>query len=58
MDIQNAGPLLSKIAEDHATQDDLAPMHLASLPKTLSPEIRQRTVSYIAGLWRTGRQSQ
>ena len=54
LDIQNAGPLLSKIAENQATQDDLAPMHLASLPKNLSPEIRQKTVSYVAGLWRTG----
>ena len=58
LDIQNAGPLLAKIAENQATQDDLAPMHLASLPKNLSPEIRQKTVSYIAGLWRTGQQTQ
>jgi hypothetical protein len=56
MDIQNVGPLMAKISENKATQDDLAPIHLASLPKTLSPEIRQKTVSYIAGLWQKGQQ--
>jgi hypothetical protein len=54
MDMQNAGPLLARVAENKATQDDLAAMHLASLPKILSPEIRQETVSYIARLWRNG----
>jgi hypothetical protein len=52
LDIQNAGPILAKIAENQETQDDLAPLHLASLPKSLSPEVRKDTVSYLAGLWR------
>lgn len=57
MDMQNAGPMLGKIADNEASQEDMATLHLASLPKSLSPDIRQKTVSYISGLWRTGQQS-
>ena len=57
LDMQNAGPLLGRIADNEASQDELATMHLASLPKTLSPELRQKTVSYISGAWRTQQQS-
>jgi len=52
LDVANAGPLLAKITEKQETQDELAPLHLASLPKSLSPEIRKETLNYITRLWR------
>ncbi len=48
MDVAAAGPIISKFANNKATEDDLAPIHLASLPKDLSPDMRQAAVSYIA----------
>jgi hypothetical protein len=48
LDSRNAGPLISKLVEDTATQEDLAPIHLASFPKAISPELRQEAAEYIA----------
>jgi hypothetical protein len=36
-------------------QEDLVPMHLASLPNNLSPEIRKVIVTHVAGIWGTGK---
>ena len=48
MDMRFAAPIIAKLVENQATEDDLAPIHLASFPKNLSPDIRQAAVSHIA----------
>jgi hypothetical protein len=48
MDMKFAGPIIAKLAENKATEEDLASIHLASFPKNLSPEMRQAAVSHIA----------
>jgi len=48
MDMAVTGPIVSKFADGKATEDDLAPIHLASLPKNLSPDMRQAAVAHIA----------
>jgi hypothetical protein len=48
MDMRFAGPIIAKLAENEASDDDLASVHLASFPKDLSPDIRQAAVSYLA----------
>lgn len=48
MDARFAGPIIAKLVENRATEDDLATVHLASFPTNLSPDIRQAAVSHIA----------
>jgi hypothetical protein len=48
MDMRFAGPIIAKLAENRATEEDLATVHLASFPKNLAPDIRQAAVSHIA----------
>ena len=51
LDMRNVAPAISKLVENKATEEDLAPMHLASFPKNLDPEIRQAAASHIARLY-------
>jgi hypothetical protein len=48
MDMANVGPVIAKIVNSTATDDELARVHMASLPKNLSPEMRKATVAHIA----------
>jgi hypothetical protein len=48
LDTRNAAPALAKLVNDEATEEDLAPIHLCSFPKNLSPEIRQAAAVQIA----------
>jgi hypothetical protein len=48
MDMRFAGPIIARLAENRATDDDLATVHLASFPKDLSPDMRQAAISHIA----------
>jgi hypothetical protein len=48
MDMRFAGPIIAKLSENQATEDDLATIHLASFPKNLSPDLRDAAVSHIA----------
>jgi hypothetical protein len=48
MDARNAGPILAKLVEDRATDDDLAAINLASFPKDVAPEIRTQAATSIA----------
>jgi hypothetical protein len=48
IDARFAGPIIARMVENRATEDDLAIIHLASFPKNLSPDIRQAAVSHIA----------
>jgi hypothetical protein len=54
MDQSFASPIVAKLVENKATEDDLAPIHLASFPKNLSPEIRRAAVSHLARLFPSG----
>ena len=48
MDMRFAGPIIARLAENSATENDLATVHLASFPKNLAPDIRAAAVSHIA----------
>jgi hypothetical protein len=48
MDMRNAGPLIAKIVDNTATDDDLATFHLASLPKDIPEDVRRDTAEHIA----------
>ena len=48
MDMRFAGPIIAKLAENRATEEELATVHMASFPKNLSPDLRQAAVSHIA----------
>jgi hypothetical protein len=47
-DMRNVAPILAKLVDDTATQEDLAPVHLASFPKDLDPKLRQAAALHIA----------
>jgi hypothetical protein len=40
MDMKFASPLIAKMSRNEATEEELAPIHLASLPKNIPSEIR------------------
>jgi hypothetical protein len=48
LDQQAVAPLLSKMVQNTATDEELAPIHLASFPKDSTPEFRKETAFYIA----------
>lgn len=48
MDLRFAAPIIAKLGEGRATEDELAAVHLASFPKNLDPDIRSAAVSHIA----------
>lgn len=48
MDMRNAGPIIAKIVDNTATEDELATIHLASIPKDIPDELRRDTASHIA----------
>jgi hypothetical protein len=51
LDTRNAGPIIAKLVEDRATQDDLAQIHIASFPKNISPDLRQAAAAHIARVY-------
>jgi hypothetical protein len=48
MDMRYSGPKVAKLADNSATEDELAQVHLATFPKNLPPDIREATVAHIA----------
>ena len=48
LDMRNAGPLIAKLVDNSATEEELAPIHLASFPKNIDPEIRQAAATQLA----------
>jgi hypothetical protein len=54
LDARFAGPILGKLMNDQASEDELASIHLASFPKNLSPELRQATAAHIARVYSPG----
>ena len=54
MDMRNAGPIIAKFVDNTATDDDLATIHLASLPKDIPDDVRRDTASHIARAFSPG----
>jgi len=50
LDARNAGPVIAKFVDNTATEDDLAQVHLASLPKNTPADLRQAAAAHIARL--------
>jgi hypothetical protein len=48
LDMRNAGPIIAKLVENDATPEELAPMHLASFPKNIDPQVRKAAAIQIA----------
>lgn len=53
LDMRNAAPAIAKLVDDEATDEDLAPIHLASFPKNIDPDIRQAAAKQIARAYST-----
>jgi len=51
MDARNVAPIIAKLAENKATEDDLAPLHLASFPKNMASDLRESVTSHIARIF-------
>ena len=45
IDNRNAGPILSRLVGDEASEEELNELHLASFPKSVPPEIRAEAAS-------------
>jgi hypothetical protein len=54
MDLRFAGPRIAKLVDNQATEDDLAPIHLASFPKNLPDDVRQAAASHLARVFGGG----
>jgi hypothetical protein len=48
MDAKNAGPILARLVENDATEEELSTIHLASFPTDVPPEIRTQAAVSIA----------
>jgi len=48
LDTRISGPIIGKLIDNEATDEELAPMHLASFPKNIDPEIRRAAAKQIA----------
>jgi hypothetical protein len=48
MDATFAGPIVARLAENKASQEELAPLHIASFPENLPDDLRNAAVAHIA----------
>ena len=48
MDMRNAGPIIAKIVDNTVSDDELATIHLASIPKNIPEDLRRDTALHIA----------
>jgi hypothetical protein len=48
LDMAFAGPIMAKLVDNSATEKDLSPLHIATLPKDLPEEMRRNTALHIA----------
>jgi hypothetical protein len=51
MDMWNIAPIIAAMIENRATQEDLAKVHLASLPMNLSPDIRRAAFAHFVRVY-------
>ncbi len=54
MDMNFVGPILAKLAQNQATDKELATANLASFPKNLPPDIRRGAVAHLARIFSSG----
>jgi hypothetical protein len=52
LNVRNSAPVINRLVSGNATDEELAPIGLASFPKNLDPEIRQAAVAQIAHRYR------
>lgn len=48
LDARIAAPVIARLAEGQASEAELEPLHLASIPQSIDPEIRKATIAQIA----------
>jgi hypothetical protein len=48
LDTHIAAPAIARFMNDQATETELEPLHLASIPRNIDPEIRKATIAQIA----------
>jgi hypothetical protein len=48
LDAANVAPIISRIVDNKATDDDMARIHMASLPTNLPPDVRKATIAHLA----------
>lgn len=48
MDMRNTAPVIARFVDNTATDEDLATVHLASLPKNIPDDLRRKTATHIA----------
>jgi hypothetical protein len=48
LDTRISAPVIAKLADDQASEAELEPLHLASIPRNIDPEIRKATIAHIA----------
>jgi len=48
IDTSNAAPALARLVQDQATETELEPLHLASIPRDINPDIRRAAIAQIA----------
>jgi hypothetical protein len=51
LDMRHAGPIIAKLMENQATENDLAKLHMASLPKELPEDVRRSVIARIARIF-------
>lgn len=54
MDMRNTGPIIAKLVDNTATEDELATVHLASLPKNIPDDVRRDTADHLARAFAPG----
>src|ERR1035438_10776801 len=47
LDLRNIAPIIAKVTENKASDDDLATVHLASIPRDMPDELRRSFASHI-----------
>src|ERR1039458_8581470 len=54
LDLRNIAPIIAKVTENKASDDDLATVHLASIPRDMADELRRSFASHIARAFSPG----
>ena len=54
LDLRNIAPIIAKVTENKASDDDLATVHLASIPRDMPDELRRSFASHIARAFSPG----
>jgi hypothetical protein len=52
LDMRYAAPALAQLVDNTATEEDLAPIHLAGFPKNIAPDVRREAAKHIARVFK------